>query len=272
MVFHYTDSEERGVAMRKMIPFAPWQTAYFTRWLGEMSRQGWALKDIKWGRAIFAPAASGGRQYALFPSCVADEEIDELFRRIGDGSLTVPPELERPMPSDLTLPEDPRLAELVGKIGSYQYVQLINQLRREKGWEAVCDWDAFTIMRQTRPDAAQPPELNVDVEAAKKAQAARDTMTARNLALLMVLPIVVLIREITAYNFWLKCAAALLLLWVIYRILLLVRRRIFSEENLGLPYEQYLRRMGRAMAVKNAVEIAAAIAVLVYPILRLLPM
>ena len=157
--FRYTDSEERGGAMRKMIPFAPWQTAYFIRWLGEMSRQGWALKDIKWGRAIFVPAVSGGRQYALFPSGAANEEIDELFLRIGDGSLTVPPELERPIPSDLMLPEDPRLAELVGKIGPYQYTQLINQLRREKGWEAVCDWDAFTVMRQTRPDAAQPPEL-----------------------------------------------------------------------------------------------------------------
>ena len=272
MAFRYTESEERGGAMRKMIPFAPWQTAYFTRWLGEMSRQGWALKNIKWGRAAFAPAASGGRQYALFPSGAADEEIDELFRRIGDGSLTVPPELEHPIPSDLMLPEDPRLAELVGKIGSYQYAQLIKQLRRDNGWEAVCDWDAFTVMRQTRPDAVQPPELNVDVEAAKKAQAARDAMTARNLALLMVLPIVVLIRELVAYDFWLKCAAALLLLWIIYRVLLLVRRGIFSEENLSLPYEQYLRRMGRATAVKNVVEIAAAVAVLMYPILRLLPM
>ena len=256
--------------MRKAIPFAPWQTAYFLRWLGDMSRQGWELEDIKWGKAVFAPATSGGRQYALFPAGAAGEEVDELLYRIEDGSLTVPPEMERPMSSRLALPEDPRLVELVGKIGPYQYAQLIAQLRRENSWEAISDWGSFSVMRQTRPDAAQPPELTVDVETAKASQRERDTITARNLALLMVLPIVVLIREIVAYNFWLKCAAALLLLWVIYRILLLVRRRIFSEENLNLPYEQYLRQVGRIMAVNNVVEMAATIIVIVYPIVALL--
>ena len=243
---------------------------YFLRWLEDMSRQGWELEDIKWGKAVFVSAAPGGRQYALFPAGAAGEEVDELFHRIEDGSLIVPPEMERPMSSRLALPEDHRLAELVGKIGSYQYAQLIAQLRRENGWEAISGWGGFTVMRQTRPDAAQPPELTVDVENTKVAQKERDTMTARNLALLMTLPVVVLIREIAAYNFWLKCAAALLLLWVIYRILLLVRRKVFSEENLSLPYEQYLRRVGRIMAVNNMVEAVAAIIVIVYPIVALL--
>ena len=258
--------------MRKTIPFAPWQAAYFLRWLGDMSRQGWELRSIKWDRAVFEPASAGSCHYALFSIHPTGEEADELFRRIGDGSLTVPPELECPMPSRPASPEEDRLAALEKELGAYRYTQIITQLRREKGWECICRWQSFAVMRQIRQDAEEPPVLNVDVEAAKKAQTAWDTMTARNLALLMTLPIVVLIREIVTYNFWLKCAAALLLLWVIYRVLLLVRRRIFSEENLSLPYEQYLRRMGRATAVKNAVEIAAAVAVLMYPILRLLPM
>ena len=110
--------------MRKMIPFAPWQTAYFLRWLRDMSQKGWELKAIKGFHAVFAPGTSGGQNYALFPPDATAQDLDELFLRLEDGSLTAPPELDRPMPNRLVLPEDPRLAQLVGKIGPYKYIQL----------------------------------------------------------------------------------------------------------------------------------------------------
>ena len=106
--------------MKKLIPIAPWQTSFFTHWLRDMARQGWELKDIKGARAIFVPAAPGSREYALFPPDATEEELDELFRRINEGGISVPPELERPVPSRLALPEDPRLAQLVKKIGTYK--------------------------------------------------------------------------------------------------------------------------------------------------------
>ena len=105
-LFRYTDSKERGGAMRKMIPFAPWQTAYFLRWLRDMSQKGWELKAIKGFHAVFAPGMSGGQNYALFPPDATAQDLDELFLRLEDGSLTAPPELDRPMPNRLVLPED----------------------------------------------------------------------------------------------------------------------------------------------------------------------
>ena len=142
--------------MRRVIPFAPWQTAYFLRWLRDMSAKGWALQTIKGVKAVFVPAGHGGQNYALFPENAAPQELDELFRRLEEGSLTAPPALDRPMPGRLTLPEDPRLAKLVGEIGSYKYIQLVYQLRRDNGWEEVCDWGPFCVMRSTRPDAVPP--------------------------------------------------------------------------------------------------------------------
>ena len=43
--------------MRRVIPFAPWQTAYFLRWLRDMSDRGWVLQTIKGVKAVFVPAA-----------------------------------------------------------------------------------------------------------------------------------------------------------------------------------------------------------------------
>ena len=77
--------------MRKMIPFAPWQTAYFLRWLRDMSQKGWELKAIKGFHAVFAPGTSGGQNYALFPPDATAQDLDELFLRLEDGSLTAPP-------------------------------------------------------------------------------------------------------------------------------------------------------------------------------------
>lgn len=47
--------------MRRVIPFAPWQTAYFLRWLRDMSDRGWVLQTIRGVKAVFVPAAPGGR-------------------------------------------------------------------------------------------------------------------------------------------------------------------------------------------------------------------
>ena len=256
--------------MRKMIPFAPWQTAYFTRWLGEMSRQGWALKDIKWGRAVFVPAASGGRQYTLFPSGATDEEIDELFRRIGNGSLTVPPELERPMPGDLTLPEDPRLVELVGKSGPYQYAQLIKQLRRDNGWEAVCDWDVFTVMRRTRPDAAQPPELKAYTEAAKKHGKKQNGSTVINLLALLVAPALALISG-EGPAIWQKITLGIVLATLVcYVVYLRLSRHVMAPEKWDMPYEECLRRAAGLTVLEAVVLVGTAISAVVYPILTAL--
>lgn len=256
--------------MRKMIPFAPWQTAYFIRWLGEMSRQGWALKDIKWGRAVFVPAASGGRQYALFPSGAAAEEIDELFHRIGDGSLTVPPELEHPMPSSLTLPEDPRLAELIGKIGSYQYAQLIKQLRRDNGWEAVCDWDAFTVMQQMRPDAVQPPELTAYTEAAKKHGKKQNGSTVINLVALLVAPVLALVSG-DGPAIWQKITLGIVLATLVcYVVYLRLSRHVMAPEKWDMSYGECLRRAAGLTVLEAVVLVGTAISAVVYPILTAL--
>lgn len=137
--------------MRKVIPFEPQQMAYFLRWLRDMSRKGWELKDVRGFDAIFAPASSEKQEYALFPPEATAQELDELFRRIEEGSITVPSKPERPMPNRLTLPEDPRLTALMGKIGAYSYIQLVCQLRRENGWEAISDWAALPLCAAPGP-------------------------------------------------------------------------------------------------------------------------
>lgn len=256
--------------MRKVIPFAPWQTAYFLRWLGDMSRQGWELKDIKWGKAVFVSATPGGRQYALFPAGAADEEVDELFRRIGDGSLTVPPELERPMPSNLSLPEDPRLAELVGKIGSYQYAQLLAQLRRENGWEAISDWGGFTVMRQTRPDAAQPPELTAYAEAAKKHVKQQNGSTAINLVALLVAPVLALVSG-DGPVIWQKIALGFVLVTLgFYVVYLRLSRHVLTPEKWDMSYEECLRRAAGLAALRLIIIVGTVVSAVVYPILTAL--
>lgn len=256
--------------MRKAIPFAPWQTAYFLRWLGDMSRQGWELKDIKWGKAVFVPATRGGRQYALFPEGAANEEVDEQFRRIGDGSLTVPPELERPMPNRLALPEDPRLAELVGKIGPYQYAQMIAQLRREKGWEAISGWGGFTVMRQTRPDAAQPPELTPYTEAAKKHGKKQNGSTVMNLVALLVAPVMALISGESAAA-WQEIALGIVLVTLgLYVVYLLLSRHVLTPERWDMSYEECLRRAVGLTVLQSIMIVGAAASAVVYPILTAL--
>lgn len=66
--------QKGGNAMRRVIPFAPWQTAYFLRWLRDMSDRGWVLQTIKGVKAVFVPAAPGGQIYALFPEGAAPQE------------------------------------------------------------------------------------------------------------------------------------------------------------------------------------------------------
>ena len=256
--------------MKKVIPFAPWQTAYFLRWLGDMSRQGWELKDIKWGKAVFVPATPSGRQYAVFPSGAADEEVDELFRRIGDGSITVPPELEHPIPSDLMLQKDPRLAELMGKIGSYQYAQLIKQLRRDNGWETVCDWDAFTVMRKTRPDAAQPPELTAYAEAAKKHGKQQNGSTVINLVALLVAPVLALVSGDGAV-IWQKITLGIVLATLVcYVVYLRLSRHVLTPEKWDMSYEECLRRAAGLAVLRSTIIVGAAVSAVVYPILTAL--
>lgn len=256
--------------MRKVIPFAPWQTAYFLRWLREMSRKGWGLKEIKGTRAVFTPAASDNCQYALFPENAVPQELDELFRRIEEGSITVPPELERPMPNRLTLPEDPRLAELIGKIGPYQYIQLVYQLRRDNGWEEVCDWGGFTVMRSTRSDAVPPPRLAELTENTKLHQKGQTTTAAMNLGFLLILPVLALLKN-TGLLFWQKLlagsAALVLSCFAVNRILF---RRILSPEKWDdMSYEDCLHRAAGRTMLLYIIVIGAPLAALLYSILSL---
>lgn len=49
--------------------------------------------------AVFVPAAPGGQNYALFPENAAPQELDELFRRLEEGSLTAPRRWTVPCPT-----------------------------------------------------------------------------------------------------------------------------------------------------------------------------
>lgn len=258
--------------MRRVIPFAPWQTAYFLRWLRDMSDRGWVLQTIKGVKAVFVPAAPGGQIYALFPENAAPQELDELFRRLEEGSLTAPPALDRPMPGRLTLPEDPRLARLVGEIGSYKYTQLVYQLRRDNGWEEVCDWGPFCVMRSTRPDTVPPPLLEAFVESAKKGKRMQNISDAMNLTVLLVTPVVTLLKGgIAGYAFWQKLLVLMVLFtlvcFVIYQLLL---RRLMSPERWDIPYEECVRQMGRMTLLSYIITVGTAISVFIYPILDLM--
>lgn len=260
--------------MKKLIPIAPWQTSFFTRWLRDMARQGWELKDTKGVRAVFVPAAPGSREYALFPPDATEEELDELFRRINEGGITVPPELERPVPSRLALPEDPRLAELVKKIGTYKYIQLVYQLRREHGWEEVCEWGGLTVMRAVRPDPVPPPSLTAYAEEMKANRKGLRFGDAINMGLLLVAPLLLLLRNLNGFSAWAvweKVLMGLALLAGMCALLYYVLfRRILAPEKWDMPYEECLRRATRLTVLNYAMTTMAALAAVLYPILKLL--
>ena len=257
--------------MRRVIPFAPWQTAYFLRWLRDMSAKGWALQTIKGVKAVFVPAGHGGQNYALFPENAAPQELDELFRRLEEGSLTAPPALDRPMPGRLTLPEDPRLAKLVGEIGSYKYIQLGYQLRRDNGWEEVCDWGPFCVMRSTRPDAVPPPRLPELTENAKLHRKGQTSTTAMNLGFLLSLPFLAALKD-TGLLFWQKLAAAAALVaaacFAVDRVLF---HGVLSPEKWDdMSYEECLHRAAGRTVLLYVIVVAAPIAALLYSFLSLL--
>lgn len=216
----------------------------------------------------------GSREYALFPPDATEEEQDELFRRINEGGITVPPELERPVPSRLALPEDPRLAELVKKIGTYKYIQLVYQLRREHGWEEVCEWGGLTVMRAVRPDPVPPPSLKEYAEEMKANRKGLQFTNAVNMGLLVVAPLLLLLCDLdgfAAWAVWEKVLMGLALLTgtcaLLYYVLF---RRILAAEKWDMPYEECLRRATRLTVLNYAMTTMAALAAVLYPILKLL--
>lgn len=257
--------------MRRVIPFAPWQTAYFLRWLRDMSDRGWVLQTIKGVKAVFVPAAPGGQIYALFPEDAAPQELDELFLRLEEDRLTAPPALYRPMPNSLTLPEDPRLAKLVGEIGSYKYIQLLYQLRRDNGWEEVCDWGGLCVMRSTRPDAVPPPRLPELTENAKLHRKGQTSTAAMNLGFLLSLPFLAALKD-TGLLFWRKLAAAAALVaaacFAVDRVLF---HGVLSPEKWDdMSYEECLHRAAGRTVLLYVIVVAAPIAALLYSFLSLL--
>lgn len=257
--------------MRRVIPFAPWQTAYFLRWLRDMSDRGWVLQTIKGVKAVFVPAAPGGQIYTLFPEGAAPQELDELFLRLEEGRLTAPPALDRPMPNSLTLPEDPRLAKLVGEIGSYKYIQLLYQLRRDNGWEEVCDWGGLCVMCSTRPDAVPPPRLPELTENAKLHRKGQTSTAAMNLGFLLSLPFLAALKD-TGLLFWQKLAAAAALVaaacFAVDRVLF---HGVLSPEKWDdMSYEECLHRAAGRTVLLYVIVVAAPIAALLYSFLSLL--
>ena len=256
--------------MRKMIPFAPWQTAYFLRWLRDMSQKGWELKAIKGFHAVFAPGTSGGQNYALFPPDATAQDLDELFLRLEDGSLTAPPELDRPMPNRLVLPEDPRLAQLVGKIGPYKYIQLVYQLRRDNGWAEVCEWGGFTVMRSTRPDAVPPPRLTEYTEKTEETRKGRFPVAALDLGFLLALPALALIKD-TGLLFWQKGLAGGAALAAACFIMSQVLGHAFSRKAWdNMSYEDCLHKAGKRAALLYIIVIGAPIAAMLHSAFSLL--
>lgn len=256
--------------MRKVIPFEPQQTAYFLRWLRDMSRKGWELKDVRGFDAIFAPASSEEQEYALFPPEATAQELDELFRRIEEGSITVPSKPERPMPNRLTLPEDPRLTALMGKIGAYSYIQLVCQLRRENGWEAISDWGGFTVMRSTRPDAVPPPLISEYAEKTEQNRKGLCSNTASNLGFLLSVPVLALLKN-TDLPFWQKLLAGGAAVAAACFIMELVLRHIFSSDKWeDMSYEDCLHEVGRGTVFLYVVAIGASFATILYSFLLLL--
>ena len=257
--------------MRRVIPFAPWQTAYFLRWLRDMSDRGWVLQTIKGVKAVFVPAAPGGQNYALFPENAAPQELDELFLRLEEGRLTAPPALDRPVPNSLTLPADPRLAKLEGEIGPYKYIQLLYQLRRDNGWEEVCDWGGLCVMRSTRPDAVPPPRLPELTENAKLHRKGQTSTAAMNLGFLLSLPFLAALKD-TGLLFWQKLAAAAVLVaaacFAVDRVLF---HGVLSPEKWDdMSYEECLHRAAGRTVLLYVIVVAAPIAALLYSFLSLL--
>lgn len=95
----------------------------------------------------------------------------------------------------------------MGEIGSYKYIQLVYQLRRDNGWEEVCDWGGLCVMRSTRPDAVPPPRLPELTENAKLHRKGQTSTAAMNLGFLLSLPFLAALKD-TGLLSWQKLAAA----------------------------------------------------------------
>lgn len=175
------------------------------------------------------------------------------------------------MPNSLTLPEDPRLARLVEEIGSYKYIQLLYQLRRDNGWEEVCDWGGLCVMRSTRPDAVPPPRLPVLTENAKLHRKGQTSTAAMNLSFLLSLPFLAALKD-TGLLFWQKLAAAAALVaaacFAVDRVLF---HGVLSPEKWDdMSYEECLHRAAGRTVLLYVIVVAAPIAALLYSFLSLL--
>ena len=175
------------------------------------------------------------------------------------------------MPNSLTLPEDPRLAKLVGEIGSYKYIQLLYQLRRDNGWEEVCDWGGLCVMRSTRPDAVLPlrlPELTENTKLHRKGQT---STAAMNLGFLLSLPFLAALKD-TGLLSWQKLAAAAALVaaacFAVDRVLF--HGALSPEKWDDMSYEECLHRAAGRTVLLYVIVVAAPIAALLYSFLSLL--
>lgn len=175
------------------------------------------------------------------------------------------------MPNSLTLPEDPRLARLVEEIGSYKYIQLLYQLRRDNGWEEVCDWGGLCVMRSTRPDAVPPPRLPELTENAKLHRKGQTSTAAMNLGFLLLLPFLAALKD-TGLLFWQKLAAAAALVaaacFAVDRVLF--HGGLSPEKWDDMSYEECLHRAAGRTVLLYVIVVAAPIAALLYSFLSLL--
>lgn len=188
------------------------------------------------------------------------------MRRLEDGNLAVPPALDRPMPGKLTLPEEPHLAALVGQIGPYQYVQPVNQLRRDNGWELVYDWGSFSVMRRLRPDAAPPPSLEAVISVAKDASKQLHRSNIWQLALLIA-PAMALLRHNSHSNGQIVLLAGILLSLLFYVVLMRLFRRKRDE---SLSYEECLATTSALALVETILLGSFTAGILIYHTLKIL--
>lgn len=158
-----------------------------------------------------------------------------------------------------------------GEIGSYKYIQLVYQLRRDNGWEEVCDWGPFCVMRSTRPDAVPPPRLPELTENAKLYRKGQTSTAAMNLGFLLSLPFLAVLKD-TGLLFWQKLAtAAALVAAACFGVDRLLFHGILSPEKWdGMSYEECLYRAAGRTVLLYVIVVAAPIAALLYSLLSLL--
>lgn len=125
-------------------------------------------------------------------------------------------------------------------------------------------------MRQTRPDAVQPPELTAYTEAAKKHGKKQNGSTVINLVALLVAPVLALVSG-DGPAIWQKITLGIVLATLVcYVVYLRLSRHVMAPEKWDMSYGECLRRAAGLTVLEAVVLVGTAISAVVYPILTAL--